>query len=291
MVLGLAIAAGQGMQPILSEDTVKVSDHVYAIMGFPNVGIVVGSRATLVVDTGLGARNGETITRAAKKLAKGPILYLTTTHFHPEHAGGDGGFPPETILIRAAAQQDELEKHGEQMMTMFRGFSKQNADLLAGATFRTPDVIFDRDAKLDLGGGVTARLLWFGAAHTVGDELIFVDPDRTLISGDVVQKNLVPNILGEGTTSTSWLAVLDQIEPLHARYVLPDHGALGEGSLVGQERALLMEVRSRALALKGQGVSVDEAGKQILSEMKTKHPDLENPNAAINLVKRIYSEK
>ncbi len=42
--------------PILGENTVKVSDHVWAIMGWPNIGIVVGENATLVVDTGLGPR-------------------------------------------------------------------------------------------------------------------------------------------------------------------------------------------------------------------------------------------
>src|SRR5437762_8188293 len=30
-------------QPILGEDTVKVSEHVWAIMGFPNIAIIVGS--------------------------------------------------------------------------------------------------------------------------------------------------------------------------------------------------------------------------------------------------------
>ncbi len=38
----------------LGEDTVKVSDHVWQIVGWPNIGIVVGEKATLVVDTGLG---------------------------------------------------------------------------------------------------------------------------------------------------------------------------------------------------------------------------------------------
>src|SRR5215469_8234470 len=37
--------------PLLGEDVVKVSDHVWAIMGFPNIAIVTGTRATLVVDT------------------------------------------------------------------------------------------------------------------------------------------------------------------------------------------------------------------------------------------------
>src|SRR5580700_7664547 len=72
----------------------RVSDHVYAIMGFPNVAIVVGDKATLVVDTGLGPRNGATVARAAAKLSKGPKLFLTTTHYHLEHATGEPGFPP-----------------------------------------------------------------------------------------------------------------------------------------------------------------------------------------------------
>src|ERR1019366_5545310 len=60
--------------PILPENALtRVSQHVYVIMGFPNIGIIVGNRATLVVDTGLGARNGATVVRAALKLAKSPI--------------------------------------------------------------------------------------------------------------------------------------------------------------------------------------------------------------------------
>jgi hypothetical protein len=48
------IASAQN-QPVLGEEAVKVSDHVWAVMGFPNIAIVVGTRATLIVDTGLGA--------------------------------------------------------------------------------------------------------------------------------------------------------------------------------------------------------------------------------------------
>src|SRR5215831_1975115 len=52
LTLGLLMTAGvpTRAQQLVGEDTVKVSDHVWAIMGFPNVGIVVGSKATLVVD-------------------------------------------------------------------------------------------------------------------------------------------------------------------------------------------------------------------------------------------------
>ena len=77
---------------MVGEETTKISDHVWAVMGFPNVAIVVGSRATLVVDTGMGAKNGATIAGLAAKLAPSNTkLFLTTTHFHPEHAAGEHG--------------------------------------------------------------------------------------------------------------------------------------------------------------------------------------------------------
>jgi glyoxylase-like metal-dependent hydrolase (beta-lactamase superfamily II) len=285
----IGAAFGQSHDPVLGEATTKVSDHVWAIMGFPNVAIVVGSRATLVVDTGMGPKNGATVARVASKLSPGNRkLFLTTTHFHPEHAAGEPGFPAGTILIRDGAQQQEMEKHGQEMIDMFSSRSAQNKDLLAGAVLRSPDVTYGDEATIDL-GGVTVRLLWFGGAHTKGDELTFVEPDRTLISGDVVQNKVIPNIFGDGGTPATWLAVLDKISALNAAHVLPDHSEPGDGSLVAAEHALIEEIRTRALALKQQGVPVDEAGKQISAELKTKHPDWPSTNAA-GFVKSVYAE-
>src|SRR5262249_10480151 len=140
------------------------------IMGWPNIAIVVGSRGVLVVDTGLGPRNGATIARAVAKLAPGnQKLFLTTTHFHPEHAGGEAGFPANTILIRNAVQQQEMDLHGKEMVDLFSGRSPQFKELLGNATLRAPDVVFENQERVDL-GGVTVRLLWFGGAHTKGDE-------------------------------------------------------------------------------------------------------------------------
>jgi glyoxylase-like metal-dependent hydrolase (beta-lactamase superfamily II) len=281
-------ASAQMAQPLLGENATKISDHVWAIMGFPNVAIVIGGRATLVVDTGLGPRNGATVARVAAKLSGNQKLFLTTTHFHPEHAGGEGGFPPNTILIRNAVQQQEMEQHGTEMIAMFSSRSAQNKELLADVKLRSPDIVFDTDAKIDL-GGVTVRLLWFGGAHTKGDELILVEPDGALVSGDVVQNKVVPNIFGDGGTPTSWIAVLDKISALHVQHVLPDHSAPGDGSLVSKERAFIDDLRTRALALKQQGVAADDAGKQLSTEFKTKYSDWPNMNVA-GFVRSIYAE-
>ncbi len=258
-------------------------------MGFPNIAIVVGTRGTLVVDTGLGPRNGATIARVVKKLSPGGLLYLTTTHFHPEHAAGEAGFPNDTILIRDRVQQQEMEAHGAEMVTQFSQRSAQRAELLANVKMRQPDIIFDTEAKVDL-GGVTARLLWMGEAHTKGDELIFVEPDSALISGDVVQNKRVPSIYGDGGTPASWIGVLDKLAPLNPRHVLPDHSDPGDGSLIAQNRVFIVDLQTRALALKRQGVPADDAGKRLVTEFKTKYPDWPNINAVAGFVQRVYAE-
>jgi len=275
---------------LLPENSVtRVSDHVYAIVGFPNIGIVVGNRATLVVDTGLGPKNGAIVVKQAEKLAKAPALYLTTTHFHPEHAMGEQAFPPRTVIIRPAVQQDEMNQHATEMMNLFRSFSAQRRELLQDVKLRTPDIVFDKEIKLDL-GGVTARLMWLGPAHTRGDEIIFVEPDSTLIPGDIVQDKIVPNMPDAGASVKNWLAILDQLAPLDPRYIVPDHGALGDGSLIAKERAIILALQSRSLELKRQGKSVDQAAATVTAEFKAKHPDWQTMGPVANVVKRVYAE-
>ena len=285
----LTMAMGQN-QPLLPEGSVThVSEHVYAIQGWPNVGIIVGDRATLVVDTGMGPRNGATVLREVQKLAKGPKLYLTTTHFHPEHASGDSAFPPGAILIRPAVQQEEMEARGSEFLDLFRGRSAQFKELLQDVKLRKPDLIFDREVKLDL-GGVTARLMWLGAAHTRGDELTFVEQDSVLLPGDIVESRLVPSMPNADSSVKGWIAILDKLEAMKPRLIVPDHGALGDGSLIAKERAFLSNLQTRALELKRQGTSPEEAGKLLTSELKAKYPDWENMGPVANVVRRVYAE-
>jgi glyoxylase-like metal-dependent hydrolase (beta-lactamase superfamily II) len=268
-----------------------VSEHISVIMSFPNVAIVVGDRATLVVDTGMGTRNGAVVFHEAQKLSKGPVLYLTTTHYHPEHAAGEAGFPANTVLLRPIAQQKELEEKGMEFVELFSSRSALNKELLAGVKFRAPDITFEKEIKLDL-GGVTARLFWMGAAHTQGDELIDVEPDSALISGDVVQNKLVPSAPPDYSSVKNWVQILAQLRPMKFRYIIPDHGMLGDGSLIEEDYQFLSQLQARTLELKGQGKSADETGQILIAEFKTKFPSWPNlsGNGIPNVVKRVYTE-
>lgn len=287
------IASSYAQQPApqgVPENAVqRVSDHVYAILGFPNIGIIVGDRATLVVDTGMGPPNGAIVAREAAKLAKGPALYLTTTHFHPEHASGAQAFPPGTVLIRPTVQQQELEKHGAEFIQMFSSRSALFRDQLKDVKPRPPDILFDREMTLDL-GGASARLMWFGPGHTQGDELIFVEPDRTLLPGDIVENKLVPGMPNADSSPNGWLALLEKVAPLQPLHIVPDHGALGDGSLIAQERGFLQDLQSRALELKRQGVAADDAGKRLETELKANYPDWGSTGGIPNVVRRVYAE-
>ena len=290
-IAGPAWAQQPANDHLVSPDNLsQVSPHSWMIKGFPNIGIVVGTRATLVIDTGMGTKNGQIVSAVARRLStQGQKLYLTTTHYHAEHAAGDGGFPPGTPVIRPRVQQAELEGEGQKLIDFFSGRSQVDKALLADARIRPADILFDQDYTLDL-GGVTVRLFWFGAAHTKGDEIILVDPDSVMFSGDVVQNKTGPYFYCAECTPRNWLAVLDRLAVLKPKIVVPDHSDAGDASLIVQERALMVYLQSRTAALKAQGKSADEAGQIVTQELQARYPDWKSMARLGDAVRRAYGE-
>lgn len=290
MLAGPAQAQQGFGDPNLPEgQTRQVAPHTWVIMGFPNIGIVVGDDFTLVVDTGLGTANGELIVREAKKLSKhNQQLILTTTHFHPEHAAGQAGFPGVKV-IRDKAQQDELEKDGQGMIDLFASRSAVMGGLLKDAKVGKADTLFDREADLDL-GGLHVKLFHFGAAHTLGDEIIYVVEDSLILPGDVVENRISPNVICGTCSPRQWVAVLDEVAKLNPQRVIPDHGELGSGALIAQERGFLAELDQRALELKLQGVPVAEAGKRVQAEFEKTYAGWQGLGNVPQSVQRAYAD-
>jgi glyoxylase-like metal-dependent hydrolase (beta-lactamase superfamily II) len=286
-------AAGLAQQPeniVLNEkDSQQLTPHVWALFGNPNIGIVVGSKGTLVVDTGLGRRNGSTIAGVASKLAKSSRLFLTTTHFHPEHVTGQSGFPVDTVVIRPNVQQKELEESGAGMIDFFRSRSDVNKELLVDAGIDRSDILFDNEMTLDL-GDVTARLLWFGPAHTNGDMVILVEPDKVLISGDVAQNKFTILPIGTQSTIKSWLAVLDRISDLKPALILPDHSPPGDSAMIPEQRAYMTDLLERAQAIKSEGKSAEDAARLIGAEFAAKYPGWLRPGNLTRAALQAYRE-
>lgn len=278
--VGLAAlpAVAQPINPLIREGvTEKVSEHVYGIPDgdmslVPNIGIIVGTRATFVVDTGLGARNAQTVLKEVAKVSRNTELYLGTTHFHPEHDLGAAAFPANTKMLRSTDQQKDIEEFGLQMAERFSQMSPFNADLLKGAQFRKADISFERDHTIDLGGGVTVRAIAMGANHTRGDTAFFVQPDGVLFSGDVVMK-ILPSFASPYSTIKHWLESLDTLEKLGAKKLVPSHSAFGDNGYITIFRAYLKTIQERTAVLKKEGKTRDEAVQIVTNELVEKYKD------------------
>lgn len=291
----LAVAFGQSPAPrdpmVEANATRKLTAHVYAIEdknstpGVPNIGFVVGTRAALVIDTGMGDRNGRIVLAEVEKIAPGKALYLVTTHVHPEHDLGAGTFPASTKMIRSQDQLKDIDEFGYQLAEVFSKRSAVNAELLKDAKFRKADITFDKEYTLDL-GGVKANIMSMGANHTRGDTVVFVPQESVMFTGDVAMKGM-PSFASPYSTVSHWLKSLDALDALKPKIVVPSHGPIGDASYIANYRVYLTTIRDRAAALKKDGKTQDEAVKTITAEMQGKYPDAGRLAGA---VKAAYAE-
>ncbi|MFM9971740.1 MAG: MBL fold metallo-hydrolase [Burkholderiales bacterium] len=288
-------AHAQAPMPIVKEGkTQKIAPHVYLIpdekVGMvPNVGIIVGSRATLVVDPGMGMKSGQAVLREVEKLSKNKDLYIVNTHFHPEHTTGDIAFPASAKLIRSAAQQQDVEEMGLRWVAMFAARSAMLTDVLQEAKFRAPAEIFDKEKTLDL-GGVRVKLLRLGPAHTRGDTAVFVEGAGVLFSGDLAMKQLFPAFATPQSRLSSWLTSLDALDALRPTQVIGAHYDKGDAATISAYRGYLTALRERVAEMKKQGKSSDETATTLRAEFHNKYPDWDQPLRIHTAATAIYRE-
>ncbi len=289
----LALLAAVATAPVLAQQaptpalvregvTENLTEHVWAIPDggaslVPNVGIVVGSSAVLVVDTGMGARNAETILKEVAKVGAGKPIYIVTTHFHPEHDMGAHAFPAGSKLIRSEDQKKDIAEFGRTLADTFAARSALNKELLDGVTHRPADISFEKDYSLDL-GGVTAKVYAMGANHTRGDTAVLVE--GVLFSGDLAMRPQ-PAFASPYSTISHWLESLDVLAKMKPAHVVPSHGARGDAAIIQGYVTYLTKVRDAAAAQKKAGKTEDEAVAAVSAELKDQYPDANRLAGAI----------
>jgi glyoxylase-like metal-dependent hydrolase (beta-lactamase superfamily II) len=278
--------------PLVREGvTQKISDHVFVIpddnVGLvPNVGFVNGSSGLLVIDTGLGNRNGRTVLTEARRIKDGGTLYLATTHVHPEHDLGAGAFPRETVFIRSEDQEKEIAETGLTTANLFASRSAIAADLLKDAKFRQANITFTDVHIVDL-GGARVRMIAMGPNHTAGDTAFFVEPDGVLFAGGIVMSGQ-PAFASPQSSLRHWLESLDTLDALHPTRIVPSHGRMGNASMIASYRTYLKTIQSRTAELKKAGKNIEETAQAIATELQPQYPDR---NRTIGAVRVAYNEQ
>ncbi|MEV6876535.1 MBL fold metallo-hydrolase [Amycolatopsis sp. NPDC051128] len=243
----------------------------------PNIGVVGGREAVLVVDTGIGTANASQVLAFATEVAKGRRLYLTTTHFHPEHAFGAQVFAGEATYLVNRGQADDLATKGPGYLEMFRGLGEVVARRLDGVRVPTPDVIYDDAYTLDLGGR-TVRLRPTGRGHTKGDQVVEVPDAGVLFTGDLAETGqfaIFPWFPPHDTdvTGVGWLAVLDRLAATGPRVVVPGHGDVGDVSVLDDVRGYLRELRDETWRRRNSAMGQEEILAEVRTLLVERHPE------------------
>jgi glyoxylase-like metal-dependent hydrolase (beta-lactamase superfamily II) len=127
-----------------------------------------------------------------------------------------------------------------------------------------PDVTFTDRLRIDLGGRVV-EVLNYGRAITPGDAFLWLPDDRVLVTGDLL---IDPVTFALGAYPTEWLLVLERLDALDARVLVPGHGSpmRDETHLHATEDAI-RQVLSLGKAEKARGLDVDVAKEAIYPEL------------------------
>jgi glyoxylase-like metal-dependent hydrolase (beta-lactamase superfamily II) len=263
----------------IARDVWVIPDHRVPLV--PNIGVIGGNDAVLVVDTAMGPANGRRVLTAAKEKAQGRPLQLTITHFHPEHGFGAQVFRNEATIVYNRAQRDELQDKGAGYVELFRTFGPAVAAALEGVELVDPDEVYDGETELDLGGR-TVQLRTWGVAHTRSDQVVFLPEERILFTGDLVEERIFaiyPYFPPDDADVDGgrWIDVLRRLEALDPAIVVPGHGAVGDVGVITAAREYHELLRDETLRLAAEGRDADEVVAELEPRILARYPDWEQP--------------
>ena len=273
------------LRQVAREVWVVPDDHLVPLV--PNVGVVKGRDAILVIDTGLGPENGAAVYAMALRLARGRRVLLTTTHFHPEHSLGASAFPADAYITNEA-QKDEIRQKGALLGREFGTFGPDVARALRGFAVTLPARTYRGSLRLDLGGRTV--VLREMPAHTRGDQIVEVPDAGVIFTGDLVEERSFPVLYDADARGARWIAVLETLRSMHPRILVPGHGHVSDVRLIGPELAYLRKARSRITAVARAGLSQATATQRLTPVLAGLHPDWEFKDLIPYEIAILYAE-
>jgi glyoxylase-like metal-dependent hydrolase (beta-lactamase superfamily II) len=231
-------------QADLDEKTItfeQLSPHcwAYTAEGDPNSGVIVGEDAIMVCDTTATPAMAQDLIAKIRTISNKPIKYVLLTHYHAVRVLGASAYLAEgaTEIIASQGTHELIVERGAQDMQsemerfprLFRG-----ADSVPGLTWPTLVIGGGNPTQgevpgritLDL-GGVQVQVWHPGPGHTKGDTIAWVESEKVLFSGDLVEYEA--GVYTGDAQLAEWPQTLEALRALGAEALVPGRGEAMRG--------------------------------------------------------------
>jgi glyoxylase-like metal-dependent hydrolase (beta-lactamase superfamily II) len=216
----------------------QLSKHcwAYTAEGDPNSGVIIGDKYIMVTDATATPDMERDLIAKIRTVSDKPIKYVLLTHYHAVRVLGASAYAAEgaTEIIASRGTHELIVERGAQDMQseierfprLFRG-----VEGIPGLTWPTL-VIGDgkpgRQGSLTVDlGGVKVEIWHPGPGHTRGDTIAWVEEEKVLFSGDLVEYEA--GVYTGDAQLEEWPATLEALRALKAEAIVPGRGEAMKG--------------------------------------------------------------
>ena len=220
----------------------QLSAHcwAYTAEGDPNSGVIIGDKYILVSDATATPAMARDLIAKIRTVSDKPIKYVLLTHYHAVRVLGASAYFAEgaseiiasqgtyELIVERGAQ--DMKSEMERFPRLFRG-----ADSIPGLTWPTLVIGGGDPFKGELPGRLTVDLggvkvqIWSpGAGHTRGDTIAWVEEEKVLFSGDLVEYEA--GVYTGDAQLAEWPATLEALRALGAEAIVPGRGEAMKGA-------------------------------------------------------------
>ncbi|MGQ0717940.1 MAG: MBL fold metallo-hydrolase [Pseudonocardiales bacterium] len=216
-----------------------------------SVGLVIGDRSCLVVDTRSDPGQGAELHAAVRGITRLPCS-VVLTHAHFDHCLGTEAFLPATVWAHPRCRED-----------LARGGAAQHAEALAWGRAHLalvrpvlPDHLVAKQVEVDLGGR-QVLLTHAGLGHTDHDIAVWSPDTRVLFAGDLVEQGADPDFTD--AYPLDWPSTVTELLQLNARIVVPGHGDPVDAEVVATQRDDLATLAALCRAVQTSDLDTTDA--------------------------------
>jgi glyoxylase-like metal-dependent hydrolase (beta-lactamase superfamily II) len=254
-------------------DLRQVSEHVWFVQGnadvatnnqgfISNAGVVVTGAGVVIFDALGTPALAQLLLEKIRAITDQPVVRVIVSHYHADHIYGLQVFSdldaeilaPQgaELYLDSPAAQERLE---ERRFTL-DPWVNENTRLVR------PNVLLKEGSQFRL-GDVDFTVTVVGNAHSDGDLILYVEPDRVLFSGDIIFEGRVP-FLGDANTRR-WLQLLERMQLEQLVALVPGHGDVAgkPNEAIGLTRRYLAYLREQLGQAVNDLVPFDEAYRNI----------------------------